>query len=137
LDTLNELQVLAVAGSVTVFFPKQKQATNNNGFASTKALLFAKRYGSHLGYRASVALKKVRLWWRTKVRFHFMGQRATEDLYTTQSVAVDRKLRQKVYYDRVEQHFQLVSPKAMRRYLYTDFVAIHTLRELQHLSSEA
>jgi hypothetical protein len=53
--------------------------------------------------------------WRTKVRFHFMGQRATEDLYTTQSVAVDRKLRQKVYYD---------------------FVAIHTRRELQHMTQD-
>ena len=66
--------------------------------------------------------------WRTKVRFHFMGQRVTDDLYG--------KLRKKVYYDRVEQHFQLVSPKAMRRYLYTDFVAIHTLRELQHMMQD-
>jgi hypothetical protein len=124
LDTLNELQGLAVAGGVTVFFPKQGQATNTGPF-STKTLMFASNYGVPFGTA-----------WRTKVRFHFMGQRATEDLYTTQSVAVDRKLRQKVYYDRVERHFQLVSPKAMRRYLYTDFVAIHTRRELQHMTQD-
>jgi hypothetical protein len=59
--------------------------------------------------------------WRTKVRFHFMAAR------DRLGKMVDR---QRVYYRKVDQHFQVISPKAMRRFLYTDLVAIHPKREI-------
>jgi len=53
---LNELQALAVAGSVAVFFPVQRRATNGVDF-STKTLSFASSFGMPFG----AALAKIQV----------------------------------------------------------------------------